>query len=227
MITVLVADDQTIFRDGIATLISENEGLTVIGKASNGLAAVELYEDNDNYDVVVMDYRMPVLNGLQAMRKILEYDPEAKIIMLSMYDDKEYVLEAFLSGAKAVISKNDDTDKLIEAIYDVVEGKHYLLDGQAGLLIETLRNTNYPSGLDNPFDKPSGNLLTEAEINVLRLLAREFTSQEIADELGISARTVEAHRRNMMTKTGKKNIAGLMMYGIENGLINRFVLRRN
>ena len=225
MITVLAVDDQTIFRDGLAKLVSESAGLTVIGKVSNGQEAVEHYVDNDNIDVVVMDYRMPVLDGLQAMRKILEYDAAANIVMLSMHDDKEYVLEAFVSGAKAVISKGDDTAALIASIYAASEGKHYLLDWQATLLIETLRDTGFPFWLSNPFNKSSFDLLTETEITVLRFLAREFTSHEIAEELGISARTVEAHRRNMMVKTGAKNIAGLIMFGIEHGYIKHFVIK--
>lgn len=227
MITVLIVDDQTMFRDGLAKLITESTGMTVIGKVSNGQEAVEYYEDNDNIDVVVMDYRMPILNGLEATRKILEYDPEANIAMLSMYDDKELVLAAFLSGAKAFISKNDDVEELTSIIYTVSQGKHYLRDGQAGILIEALQRAHYPSHFPKSEEKPSPDVLTEMEIKILEQMAQEYTSSEIAENLGISVRTVEAHRRNMMTKTKTRNVVGLIMYALEKGYINVFSFQRN
>ncbi len=218
MIRVGIAEDQKIFRQGLENLLNSFAGMEVVCTAENGLELVEQL-DTTQPDVVLVDYRMPVLNGLETVRKIRETNQNLRILILSMYDDPEFVETTLESGANGYLSKDDDPEEIEKAILSAVETGYYLNDKTSKILITKLM---HQGKMSPKFEKDKIEFST-FEMEVLQLICREFTTLEIADKLCRSTRTIEGARTAMMQKVGSRNVVGLVMYAIKNNLISQSV----
>lgn len=205
--SVLLADDHQIVRQGLRVLL-EREGFDVIGEASDGHEAVRL-ADQFHPDVAVVDFVMPLLNGLDASVRIQRLSPATRIILLTMYTEDQYVLEALRGGLKGYVIKTQAAGDLVRAIREVLRGALYLSPGISPMLLEA-----YRSQTDVPAEP-----LTPREREVLQLIAEGKTTREIAIVLGLSVKTAETHRTNIMRKLEIHETAGLVRYAIRRGLV--------
>jgi DNA-binding NarL/FixJ family response regulator len=211
-ISVLIVDDHTIVRDGISALLALAGDIEVIGEASDGNEAIQKVREL-NPDVVLMDVSMPILGGLESTRRICK-ESRTKVIILTQYDDKEYVFPALESGASGFISKVAASAELATAIRSVYNGDSYLSPPIAKLLVEDYR-TGDKHGNSDPYQQ-----LTARERDVIKLIAEGYTTQQIADMLVVSPKTVEGHRTNLMAKLGLRNRVELVKYAVRKGIIS-------
>jgi len=210
-IKVLVVDDHAMFRQGICALVGSYEDLEVVGEAENGREAVEKVREFSP-EVVLMDIAMPIMGGLEATRRIQKEAPNTKVLVLTQYDDSEYVLSLVRAGARGYISKTATASELISAIRAVNAGEFFLYPSAAKTLIEEyLRRAG---GEKDEYDR-----LTSREREILQLVAEGQTNREIADTLVIGVKTVLRHRTNIMEKLGFHNRTELIKYAIRKGLI--------
>ena len=212
-IRVIVADDHTILREGVCSLLALQDDIEVVGEASDGVEALELL-GKAAVDVVIMDMVMPRMNGLEATREIKRRWPGVKILILSMYDDDAYVQQVIQAGASGYVLKRVATEDLVQAIREVHSGASFLYPPIAAKLIDDYRRVI--SG-----DAPPGTVgvLTPREQEVLRLIAEGNTNQDIADILGLSRKTVESHRGNIMRKLQLHDVTDLVKYAIRKGVV--------
>lgn len=212
-IRVIVADDHTILREGVCSLLALQSDIEVVGEASDGAEALELL-GRAAVDVVIMDMVMPRMNGLEATREIKRRWPGVKILILSMYDDDAYVQQVIQAGASGYVLKRVATEDLVQAIREVHSGASFLYPPIAAKLIDDYRRVI--SG-----DAPPGTVgvLTPREQEVLRLIAEGNTNQDIADILGLSRKTVESHRGNIMRKLQLHDVTDLVKYAIRKGVV--------
>lgn len=208
---ILLVDDHKILRDGIRSLVKEYDDIEVVGEAADGRTAIRLVNELSP-DVVIMDISMPELNGIDATRKILADHPKVKIIALSMHYDKQFVSEIFKAGVSGYLIKDSAFDELEHAIHLVMEGKTYINPQIASLVVESLMSHSAPIQ-NKPFS-----LLTEREREVLQLISEGKSTKQIADDLNVSAKTIESHRRQVMGKLNIRNVAELTKYAIREGL---------
>ena len=218
VIKVLLVDDHRILREGLRALLSEQPGLVVVGDASDGEAALEMIAES-HPDVVVMDMVMPRMSGLEATSLIRKRHPQVRVLILSMYDDDEYVQRVIQAGASGYVLKGVAADDLVLAIREVHRGSSFLQPAIAAKLIEDyVRRVrgDEPPVLDALRD---GELLTVREREVLGLIASGNTNQRIADLRDLSRKTVESHRTNIMRKLDAHDVTELVRYAIRTGLI--------
>lgn len=206
-IQVLLADDHPIVREGFKSLL-EREGLQVVGEASDGHEAVRLAQTL-HPDVAVLDLSMPLLNGLQAAREILHASPGTRTILLTMYTEDQYVLEAMRAGIRGYVVKRQAAGDLVQAIREVANGAIYLSPSVSQAVVHA-----YLGKTDLPPDP-----LSSRELQVLQLVAEGKTTKEIAQLLGISIKTAESHRTHIMEKLDIHETAGLVRYAIRRGVI--------
>ncbi len=213
-IRVGIAEDQLIFRQGLETLINGFDGVEVVCSVENGQLLIDQL-DKAKLDLVFLDYRMPVMGGLETVQKIRKTNQDLKLLILSMYDDHAFVELTIESGANGYLSKDDDPKEIEKAILSVVETGYYLSDRTSKILISKLMMTGK---MKPKFDieKPE---LSSFEKSVLDLICKEYTNEEMADTLFKSKRTIESTRTLMMQKIGARNVVGLVMYAIKNDLI--------
>jgi DNA-binding NarL/FixJ family response regulator len=213
-ITVLLAEDHAIVRQGLRTLL-ENEGhFTVVGQAQNGREAVELAATL-RPTVILMDIAMPVLNGLEATRQILAANPKAKIIMLSAHSDDEYVERTMAAGVAGFLEKQTSAEILTQAIREVAAGKSFFSPAITTRMADAKARSRGRDGTS----RPDGARLTPREAEVLQLVAEGYANKQIAGVLGISIKTVEKHRQQVMNKLHLHETAGLTRYAIDHGII--------
>ncbi len=201
--SVLLVDDHRILLEGVKNLIQDP--FEVKATAASGREALELIKKQE-FDVLVTDYQMPELTGLELVKAASAAQPDIKIIVLSMHDDPSLVKELLRSGVLGYILKKDTHKNLTEALTKVIEGKRFLSNEIAELLI------------NHAEDEDKG-LLTTREEEILKLITKEFSSRQIAEILFISERTVETHRKNILKKTGATNLVGLVKYAYANKLM--------
>jgi two-component system response regulator NreC len=204
---VLLADDHQIVRDGLKALLAREE-IAVVGEAGDGQEAVRLASALSP-DVVVMDLTMPILNGLDAAREILRVAPRTGVVLLTMHAEDHQIITALRAGVRGYVIKTQAADELVRAIRDVAGGGVHLGSGASTVLVEAyLGNANPPNDPLTPRDR-----------QVLQLVAEGRTTKEIATQLGITAKTAETYRANIMTKLDIHDTAGLVRYAIRRGLI--------
>ncbi len=213
-IKLLVADDHKIFRQGIKKLLEEESDMQVVGEAANGREAVKRATELKP-DVVLMDITMSNLNGLEATRQIKKALPNAKVIMLTMHKNEEYVLQSFQAGASGYILKEGAVEELVSAIRSIHQDKSFLSPTISRTLIDAYLRKRETGKTETPFD-----LLTDREREVLQLIAEGHTNREVAKSLFISVKTVEAHRAHIMQKLNIHDIAKLVKYAIQKGLVD-------
>ncbi|MGA2667472.1 MAG: response regulator transcription factor [Ignavibacteria bacterium] len=214
-IKILIADDHEVVRDGLKNILLTLGNISVVGEVANGEDAVNQY-NTLKPDLVIMDISMPGMNGIEATRIIKENDPEAKILVLTMHDNQEYLNQIIRSGAKGFVLKNTDKDELLQAVKTVAAGENFFSKDISKLIIDNyIRSAKDTEKSETYKEVP----LTKREIEILKFIAEGHSNQEIANKLFISYNTVDTHRKNIMHKLSIKNTAGLVRYAIEKGLI--------
>jgi NarL family two-component system response regulator LiaR len=212
-IRVLVVDDHTVVRDGICALLALAGDIEVVGEAANGSEALKMVKELTP-DVVLMDIAMPIMGGLEATRRISKEFPKTKILVLTQHDDKEYVFPVIESGASGFISKAGASSDLTQGIRSVYRGDSFLAPSVAKLLVQDYQRNTGERTKQDPYHQ-----LTERERDILKLLAEGHSTQEIADMLVITPKTVEGHKTNLMAKLGIHNRIDLVKYALRKGII--------
>ncbi|EAQ63746.1 transcriptional regulatory protein degu [Marinomonas sp. MED121] len=203
-IKVLLVDDHMLVLDGLKARLELEDNIKVIGIANNGIEALEQSKKLDP-DVVLMDVSMPVLNGIEAAKRFQTEQPDKKVLMLSMHQDKEYILSIIQTGASGYVLKDVPAAELVLAIETVIRGGSYFSSGASQALYQVQEDEKEE--------------LTKRELAVLKELASGAANKTIANNLSISVRTVETHRQNLKQKLGIHSAAGLTKYAIEHKLI--------
>lgn len=209
VIRVIVADDHAIVREGICSLLARRKDVQVVGEAADGRLAVEQVASLAP-DVVLMDISMPVMNGLEATQEIRRRFPNVRILVLSQYESREYILPLLRAGAAGYIAKRARASELVDAIRAVYNEGAFLQPNLARVIVE---------GVTNASDSEPQSILSEREKQVVRLVADGMSSREIADQLGLSVKTVDTHRANIMEKLGIHSSAELVKYAIREGIV--------
>jgi DNA-binding NarL/FixJ family response regulator len=217
-ITVLLAEDHAIVRQGLCALLNADGHFSVVGQARTGSEAVEMVQALKP-DVILMDIAMPVLNGLEATRQILANDPAAKVIILSAHSDDEYIERMTSAGVAGFLEKQSSAEILTQAIQEVMKGKKFF----SPAIAKRLRNNENKPRDRNGVLKANGSRLTPREAEVLQLVAEGGANKQIAAELHISIKTVEKHRQQLMDKLNIHDTAGLTRYAISSGVIENSV----
>lgn len=212
VITLGVADDHALFRKGMIALLSENPDFRVVLEAANGRDLINQL-DHKKPEVLLLDLNMPEMDGIQASAYIVKRHPGIRIIAVTMHDSEAYILKLIGLGAKGYLLKNTGYEELCEAVYSVIRNGFYFNDLVSTAMLKkiVLQNTLSPQ-----FNTEIQ--LTERETEILRLICQEKTTEEIAEMLFISPRTVEGHRKNLMTKVGARNMTGVIVYAVKHGL---------
>ncbi len=216
MIRVVLADDHVMFREGLRALFASEDDIEVVGEASDGEEAVRKAGEL-RPDVVVMDIQMPAVNGIEATRRIRGALPQVKVLVLSMYDDEEHVQQLLAAGASGCMLKRAPSDELVRALRAVVEGNMPLDPGVAATVVKDyLRRRQRQEGDEEP---ASPGDLTPREMEVWRLIAEGYTNPAIAERLGLSRKTIDVHRANLMHKLDIHDVTGLVKSALRRGLI--------
>lgn len=213
---ILIVDDHEVVRDGLRNILTSLDNISIAGEAGNGEDAVKMYSSLKP-DLVIMDISMPGMNGIEATRVIKEKDPDARILILTMHDNQEYLNQIIRSGAKGFILKNTDQEELLDAVKTVASGDNFFSKDISKLIIDNYIRTAKETEKNDGYKEVP---LTKREIEILKLIASGYSNQEIANILYISYNTVDTHRKNIMHKLSIKNTAGLVRYAIEKGLIS-------
>ncbi len=211
-ISILLADDHVVVRQGLKALLEAETDFHVLGEAADGLEAVQLVERLQP-DVLLVDVMMPGLSGLEATRQVRERFPKTQVVVLSMHSNEAYVLEALRNGAMGYVLKDSDATALVQAVHEAYAGRRYLSPPLSDVIIDAYVNKSRETTLDI-YDT-----LTNREREVLHLAAEGRTNADIALRLGISPRTVEIHRTNMMRKLGLHSEHELIRYALRRGIL--------
>ena len=214
MISAVLVDDHPILRKGLRALLEDEDNCRVIGEASDGLTAIELIARLQP-DVAIIDVQLPDLNGLEVARRVCDQAPQTKVIMLSMYPDEPYVLEALRHGAVGYVLKGAATTDLIQAVHVAVQGRRFLSTPLTERALDAYAKRAEEAR--QPLDRYD--LLTSREREVLQLAAQGLGNSEVGDRLSISPRTAETHRANMLRKLGLQTQTDLVRFAVSRGLI--------
>jgi len=213
-IKVLLAEDHTIVRKGLTSLLAGEADIEVVGEAEDGQEAVELVERLAP-DVVLMDNTMPVLNGLEATRQIKKRFPEIKVLVLTMHTTEEYIQQFLQAGASGYLIKKTAPKELVTAIHAVYRGDSYLSPAISNVIIEGYLHQAAATASEDSYEK-----LTDRERQVLQMITEGVSNREIAERLHLSVKTVNNHRMNLMDKLNIHNTAKLVKYAIRKGVIS-------
>jgi DNA-binding NarL/FixJ family response regulator len=208
-IKTIIADDHGIFLEGLRVMLEAHPGISVVAQAKNGEELVEMVKNND-VDVVLTDISMPIMDGIEATKKILAIKPSIGIIALSMHDEDNIIIELLEAGGKGYLLKNADKHEVWEAIGTVHNKMPYYSKSISDKMIRKIARSYHDLQIFS--SKPE---FTEREIEIIGLICKELTNKEIADELNISMRTVEGHRLKILEKVGVKNTVGLVVYALK------------
>ncbi|MGH2906056.1 MAG: response regulator [Solirubrobacterales bacterium] len=206
---VMIADDHGIVRSGITLLLERQPDIDVIGEAADGAEALQFAIEHKP-DVAVLDISMPKLTGLQAAREIKQQVPDVNVLLLSMHDDERYLYEALRVGAGGYVLKRAADQDLVRAVRAVNDGEPFLTDDAQRSLVKAWMESG---------EEPRRDKLTDRELEVVKLIAEAHTNKQIAEILGLSEKTVESHRSNILNKLGMSDRVELVRYAVRRGLI--------
>jgi len=214
MINILLAEDHNIVRNGIKMLLESDKEIQVLGEAVNGVEVLKQIA-NKAIDLILVDINMPEMDGMQLLKEVKHKYPHVKVMMLSMHDHEKYVMEAFKNGSDGYLLKNIGADELIFAVKFVNQGRKYLCaELTMSMMDNLLQSKQYLITMpDNEID------FSLRELEILQLIAEGLTNLEMSEKLFLSKRTIEGHRQSLLDKTGSKNSAALIRYGVLHGLI--------
>jgi DNA-binding NarL/FixJ family response regulator len=213
-IRVLVADDHAIVREGLGTMLGNQPDMVVVGLAANGRDAIRMVDEYQP-DVAIMDISMPELNGIDAISQMLPRHPSIKVIVLSIHETKPYVNRALKAGARGYLLKETAGLEVLEAVRAVYSGERYLSQRISDLLTDISFRSLDGSKEVSPLEQ-----LSSRESEILQLVAEGKTSQEIGERLSISSKSVDTYRSRLMRKIGVKDVAGLVKFAIQHGVIS-------
>lgn len=213
-IKIAIADDYKIFREGLKVGLSADNDLEVMMEADNGEDLLKALE-KETPDVILMDLKMPIMDGMEATKEVRKKYPAVKVLVVSMYEDDKFIIHLMENGANGYLLKNTEPDEIRRSIYAVYENGYYFNDlvNKALLKKLVLKNNLKPSFNQNVE-------LTERELEVLKLICEEKTAAEIAKEIFLSPRSVEGIRQRLIEKVGVRNSAGLVMFAVKSGLVD-------
>lgn len=211
-IRLLLVDDHEIFLDGLTTLLSANPQYEVVGCKTNGYDILDCLESDPHPDILIADISMPEMSGIELVHRVKAQYPDIKILVLSMHNDRETISEITMAEAEGYVLKNSDRSELFKAIDRIASGSTYYSNEVMSIILERIRIEHKPDTEEM--------VLTDREQEILQLIAAEKSSEEIAEQLFISRRTVETHRKNMLKKTEAGTLVGLLKYGVRMGLIS-------
>lgn len=212
---IVIAEDHTILREGLRSLLSSHPEFEIVGEAEDGREAIRCVE-KFKPDLVLTDLSMPRMNGLDAIKEIKRRNPKTKVLVLTVHKAEEYILSTFKAGADGYLLKDSTHAELVLAVRKVLSGKHYISPEVSEKVIE-----GYLEGKKTLKDKTSFETLTSREREILKLIAEGYKNKKIADDLCISVKTVEKHRANLMEKLNLHNAQTLTTFAIEKGLVSR------
>lgn len=208
-ISILVVDDHQMFIDGIKSLLRKEGAIQILGEAENGCKALEFLK-NQEVDIVVTDINMPEMNGTELTKAIKSEFPAVKVLVLTMFNDREIIHEIINAEAEGYILKNTGRDELVTALYKIADNGSFYSNEVADIMIADI---NKRQAIEENTKQ-----LTPRETEILKLIVKEYSSAQIAGELYISPRTVDTHRKHIMQKTGSKTIVGLIKFALENDI---------
>ncbi len=215
-IRIAIADDEELFRKGIIFLLERIENFEILFDAEDGKQLISYLDSAEVApDIILMDLKMPVLNGVETTKVIHKQYPDVKIIALTSYDGKSFIINMIDVGASSYLLKNSSPKDVVYTINEVFDKGFHYDEAVMKMIHENLISSN-GKRIRSDLDKK---LLSRRELEVLELICSEYTTNEIAEKLFISPRTVDGHRNNLLLKTGSKNVAGLVIYGIQKKLI--------
>ena len=213
-IKIIIADDHQIIRDGLSILLSKINNIEILGNAANGEELIEKVR-SQNPDIVLTDIQMPVMDGIEAARILLQENESLGIIALTMHEETNYIVDTVEAGVRGYLLKNTSKSELLKAINMVHEGDTYFCKEATDKLVSLVSKTNfYPL---KPNDKP---VFTKQELQIIQLICQQFSSKEIAATLDMSKRQVDSLREKIQKKIGARNLAGIVMYAIRNGIFS-------
>jgi DNA-binding NarL/FixJ family response regulator len=213
MIKIHIADDHTLVRAGLRRILDDEVDIEVVAEAEDGAEAVACAQQREDLDLAILDISMPKLTGLQAARRIIEYRPQIRILMLSMHDNEEFLFEALRVGAAGYVLKSSAESDLVGACRTAMRGEPFLYPKAVGALVK-----DYLGRVQRGELAP-GEDLSPRESEVVKLIAEGHTSREIADILSISVNTVERHRHNVLEKLDLRDRVALTLYAVRRGLV--------
>lgn len=214
-VKIILVDDHKMIREGIKTYLAEDPNYEILGEAENGVDCLKKLESLE-VDLVLSDLNMPEMDGLELAKELKEKHPDIKLIALTMMGESQHIKQMLAEGAMGYLLKNCGEHELKLAIQNVMLGGTYYSPEVTNIIMNNIRKVKTKSSSNVAMEMP----LTDREKEVLRLILKEYSNQEIADELFISVRTVDAHKRNLLDKTGSKNVAGLVIYAVDRQLFD-------
>lgn len=212
-IRLAIADDHEIFRDGLALMLSKQQDVNLIGQAGNGRELLDLVAAQQP-DIVMTDIKMPVMDGIEATRLLLQKYPDLKIIALSMFDEENLIVDMLEAGAKGYLLKNADKQEILDAINNVFEDKTYYCRHTSARLASMIVKSKF-----NPYRKAEPVNFNDREKEIIRMICQQCTTQEIGEKLYLSKRTVEGYRTRILEKMSVKNTAGVVIFALRHHLI--------
>jgi len=219
-INLVIADDEELFRVGLSHILSKDPEISIVFEASDGQQLLEFLAASERLpDIIITDIKMPELNGVEATKIIHKLYPEIGIIALTTYNSKPFIRNMIDVGASAYLVKNSAPEKVIHTIKQVYYNGFYY-----DKHVMTILNNRYATDKEGEKSAYDRDFLTEREAEVLELICKQYKTSEIGEKLFISPRTVEVHRKNLLIKTGMKNIAGLVIFAIQNDLVPPIII---
>jgi DNA-binding NarL/FixJ family response regulator len=212
-ISLVIADDHEIFRDGLALMLSKQDNVKLVGQAGDGLELVRLV-DETSPDMVLTDIKMPRMDGIAAARQLLQRHPGLNIIALSMFEEEDLIVEMLEAGARGYLLKNADKKEILDAIVTVREGNIFYCKHTTARLASLIVKSKFDQHKKSP-----GALFTDREREIVRLICRQHTAQEIGEMLFLSKRTVEGYRTRILEKMDVKNTAGVVIFALKHSII--------
>ncbi len=217
MIKILLVDDHKIVRDGIRAQLDSDHKYWIVAEASDGNEALDLLEKH-KIDLIIMDINMNGMDGITCTEEVKKRYPDKRVLALTMLSENQHIKQMLKAGASGYLLKNCEEDELKNAINMIFEGGTYFSPEVTKIVMNNLSNQKPLGAKNRGIQIP----LTQREKEVLRLILKECSNKEIAEKLFISQRTVDAHKRNLLEKTGSKNIAGLVLFAVNNQLFEDF-----
>ncbi len=212
-ISLVIADDHEIFRDGLALMLSKQENVKLVGQAGDGLELMRMVEETGP-DMVLTDIKMPRMDGIVAAKQLLQRYPGMKIIALSMFEEEDLIVEMLEAGARGYLLKNADKKEILDAIVTVQEGNIFYCKHTTARLASLIVKSKFDQQKRSP-----GALFTDREREIVRLICRQHTAQEIGEMLFLSKRTVEGYRTRILEKMDVKNTAGVVIFALKHSII--------